>query len=64
MSLETLKCPHCGYLYRIDIERVAEDGKIVAVRRLIGRKYDKNGEELRIDQKCPNCNKEFEWRIE
>ena len=32
MSLETVKCPYCGYVYRIDMEKVVEDGQTVAVR--------------------------------
>ena len=27
MSLETVKCPYCGFVYRIDIERIFKDGQ-------------------------------------
>lgn len=32
MTLELIKCPQCGYQYRTDIEKIVEDGEIVAVR--------------------------------
>ncbi|OPY52824.1 MAG: hypothetical protein A4E49_01777 [Methanosaeta sp. PtaU1.Bin112] len=65
MSLETVKCPYpnCGYIYRIDIERVLEDGHAVAVRGPNGKVNLMPGKEMYIDLKCPNCNKEFEWQV-
>ena len=32
MTLELVKCPHCGYQYRTDMEKIVEDGETVAVR--------------------------------
>jgi hypothetical protein len=29
---ELIKCPHCGYKYRTNVEKIVEDGKTVAVR--------------------------------
>ena len=63
MSLETVKCPYCGYVYRIDIERVVKDGQAVAVRGPNGKVNLKPGKEMYIDLECPNCNKEFEWQV-
>lgn len=63
MSLETVKCPYCGYVYRSDIEKIVKDGHAVAVRKPDGKFNIKPGEEMYIDLKCPNCNKEFEWLV-
>ena len=63
MSLETVICPYCGYVYRIDIERVVEYGQTVAVRGPEGRTNPRPGKEMYIDLKCPNCDKEFEWQV-
>ena len=67
MTLELIKCPQCGYQYRTDIEKIVEDGEIVAVRlgfsdvkKLFSRNTVKS---LFIDLKCPNCEKEFEWEV-
>lgn len=32
MISELIKCPHCGYKYRTDVDKIVEDGKTVAVR--------------------------------
>ncbi len=67
MTLELVKCPHCGYRYRADIEKIVEDGETVAVRfgysdvmKLFRRNTAKS---LFIDFKCPNCKKEFEYEV-
>jgi len=67
MTSELIKCPHCGYKYRADLENIVEDGKTVAVRfgfsdikKVFSRKTPKN---LYIDLTCPNCKKEFEWEV-
>ena len=54
MSLETIKCPHCGYIYLTEIERKVKDGEIVAVRRLKDKINSKPSKEMYIDQKCPS----------
>jgi len=67
MTLELVKCPHCGYQYRTDIKEIIEDGKIVAVplgfsdvQKLFRRKTARS---LFIDLTCPNCTKIFEWEV-
>lgn len=65
MSLKTVKCPYsdCGYVYRIDVEKVAEDGKTAVVRKFgQGGTSMQNPEEY-IDLVCPKCSREFEWQI-
>jgi DNA-directed RNA polymerase subunit RPC12/RpoP len=67
MTNELIKCPHCGYKYRTNIEKIAEDGETVVVRlgfsdvkETFRRKTAKN---LFIDFTCPNCEKEFEYEV-
>jgi phage FluMu protein Com len=68
MTLEHVKCPHCGYVYRTDLEKIKEDGNTFVVRgsglsgvkEIIGRKTAKS---IYLDFKCPNCKKEFEWEV-
>jgi predicted Zn finger-like uncharacterized protein len=63
MSFEILKCPHCGYVYRIDAEKVLEDGQTTVVREIGQRSLFKPRQEEYIDLTCPNCDEEFEWQI-
>lgn len=67
MTSELIKCPHCGYKYHIDVEKIVEDGDTVAVRfgfsdikKTFRRKAPKS---LNIDLACPSCKKEFEWEV-
>ncbi|AKB77853.1 hypothetical protein MSHOH_1370 [Methanosarcina horonobensis HB-1 = JCM 15518] len=67
MTPELVKCPRCGYKYRTDVKKVIEDGETVAVRlgfsdikKLLSRKTTKS---LNLDLICPNCKKEFEWKV-
>jgi DNA-directed RNA polymerase subunit RPC12/RpoP len=67
MTSELIKCPHCGYKYYTDVEKIMEDGTTVAVRfglsdikKVFSRKTPKS---LYIDLTCPNCKKEFKWEV-
>ncbi len=62
MSLKTVKCLSCGYVYRIDLEKVVEDGLAIAVRGTDERR-PKPVSETKIDLTCPNCGKVFEWPV-
>lgn len=31
MTIELIKCPHCGYKYKTDVEKVVKDGETVVV---------------------------------
>ena len=62
MSLKTIKCPHCGYVYKIDLETVVEDGLAVAVRGTDERRHEPVSG-TKIDLTCPNCGKVFVWPI-
>jgi hypothetical protein len=69
MTSELIKCPHFGYKYRTDVEKIVEDGKTVAVR--LGLSDVKNilrwktPRSSYIDLICPNsnCKKAFEWEV-
>ncbi|HII00120.1 TPA: hypothetical protein HA351_00210 [Methanosarcinaceae archaeon] len=67
MTLELIKCPHCGYKYRTDVEKIVEDGETVAVRLGFSdiKKTFKGKSPIKryIDLTCPNCKKEFEWEV-
>lgn len=61
MSLKTIKCPHCGYFYRIDLEAMVERDHTTLVRGT-----NENCIRLKveiIDLTCPNCGKVFEWPV-
>ncbi|AKB43525.1 hypothetical protein [Methanosarcina vacuolata] len=67
MTSEPIKCPHCGYKYRTNVDKIVEDGETVAVRfglsdikKVFSRRTPKS---MFIDLACPNCKKEFEWEV-
>jgi len=62
MALELVKCPHCGCKFRIDVDRVSEDGETIVVRGLLDRWKTKPSSPESIDLKCPNCERWFEWK--
>lgn len=63
MSLETIKCPYCSYVYRTDVKKAFEGGQTTVVRKPGQRSVSKPNPEMSIDLTCPNCGKEFEWQI-
>ena len=67
MTSELVKCHHCGYEYRTNMEKIIEDGETVAVRLGFSDVKEtfrkKTAKSLIIDLKCPNCKKEFEWKV-
>ncbi len=67
MTSEPIKCPHCGYKYHTNVDKIIEDGKTRVVRlgfsdtkKAFSRKAPKTHY---IDLICPNCKKEFEWEV-
>ncbi len=62
MSLKTIKCRHCGYVYRIDLEAMVKDGLAIAVRGT-DESIPMPVAEIKIDLTCPNCGKVFEWPV-
>lgn len=62
MSLKTIKCPHCGYVYRTYLEAVADDGQTTAVRST-DESIPMPVAEIKIDLTCPSCGKVFVWPV-
>jgi hypothetical protein len=69
MTSELIKCPHCGYKYCIEVEKIVEDGKTPVLRvgfsdvkKVFSRRTPKS---MFIDLTCPNsnCKKAFEWEV-
>ena len=68
MTLELVKCPHCGYRYRTNTKEIVDDGDTVVLKRMSFPDFNKivrrnTAKSLFIDLKCPNCEKEFEWEV-
>ena len=64
MALELVKCPHCGYKFRMDLKARVNDGGTIAVRGILNPLKPKPRCPETIDIDCPNCNKTFEQRVE
>ena len=64
MALELVKCPHCGYKFRMDLKARVNDGGGIAVRGILNSLKPKPRRVETIDIDCPNCNKTFEQRVE
>jgi len=64
MVLELVKCPHCGYKFRMDLKARVDDGETTAVRGILNSLKPKPRRPETIDIECPNCTKTFEQRLE
>lgn len=62
MSLETVNCPFCRFVYRTDVKRVVEDGQAPLVRGP-NAKIPKPEKQKLVDLTCPRCGKVFEWPV-
>ncbi len=67
MTSEPIKCPHCGYKYHTNVDKIVEDGKTRVARLgfsdLKNKSLSPACKILFIDLKCPNCKKEFEYEV-
>ena len=63
MVLELVKCPNCGYKFRMDLKARVDDGETTAVRGILNFLKPKPRHVETIDIDCPNCNKTFEQRV-
>ncbi len=63
MTLKLIECIHCGFKFKIDIEKQLEDGETTAARSIFKRKK-KIRQVKTIDIKCTNCQKTFEYPIQ
>jgi hypothetical protein len=60
MSLEIVKCPYCGFVYKTDIQRIIADGHTTVVRALRQESAFIPVNSL-IDLSCPHYGEVFEW---
>lgn len=62
MVLEKISCMHCGFEFKINLEKQLEEGETTVVRSII-----KNKKRIRkvkaIDIICPDCGKTFEYMV-
>ena len=63
MALELVKCPYCGYKFRMDLKARVDDGGGIAVRSILNFLKPKPRRVETIDIDCPNCTKTFEQRV-
>ncbi len=63
MALRKYECPNCHYRFKADVEQMLEDGK-VSVVRLVKSATEPQQNSSTVDLTCPNCDKEFEVKVE
>jgi predicted RNA-binding Zn-ribbon protein involved in translation (DUF1610 family) len=64
MGLDTVKCPHCGYMYQMDLAEYKKERETIISKGFFGRSESKLESSKFVDLKCPKCGKEFEWKVE
>ena len=63
MVLKLIECTHCGFKFKIDIEKQLEAGETTAVRSIF-KNWKKNTRQVKtIDIICTKCNKTFEYMV-
>ena len=63
MALELVECPYCGFTFRIDIDKLIENGETNVVRGFFRFLKQKPRRLNKIDIKCHKCNKTFEHKV-
>ena len=61
MAFKLVKCPHCGFKFKTDIQEWKRDGEISIVR-WFGFSKPKTRQVGTVDLMCPHCMKIFEDR--
>ena len=61
MALERVKCRHCDFKFRIDVEALIDEGETTAVRAQ-ARKPETRTIKT-IDIFCPNCERYFKHMV-
>ena len=64
MGLDTVKCAHCGYMYQMDLVKYKQERETKIAKGLFGNDKTKQESSKYVDLKCPECGKEFEWKVE
>jgi uncharacterized C2H2 Zn-finger protein len=69
MTLELIKCPHCGYKFRTDLEEYTKNGETIVTKGIFSKDEKTSTQNyansFSITLKCPNskCGKVFNWEI-
>lgn len=66
MPMDTVKCPHCGYMYEMDLAEYKSKNETKLAKSHLGKDKTKLESSNYIDLKCPNtpaCGKWFEWEV-
>jgi len=58
MTSELIKCPHCGYKFRMDVKESWNAGKAPMTRGIFDV-FKRKPEKSILDVKCSNCGKTF-----
>ena len=61
MALELVKCRHCGFEFRTDVEALIDEGETTAVRALTGKPETRKLQT--IDLFCPECKRYFKHMV-
>ena len=61
MAFKLVKCPHCGFKFKTDLQEWKRDGEISIVRGP-GFSKPKTRQADTVDLMCPHCMKIFEYR--
>ncbi len=64
MAFKTIECAHCGFKFKIDMEKLLEDGETTAARSVPPFWKPKIKQVKTIDIKCTKCEKIFEYKLE
>ncbi|HEY9205366.1 MAG TPA: hypothetical protein VIO58_05545 [Candidatus Methanoperedens sp.] len=66
MALELVKCPYCGFKFRIDIGKQEKDGETFVYRSFVHSLISQPRRVKTIDIEClnPSCKKTFEHPVE
>jgi len=61
MALKLVKCRHCGFEFRTNVEALIDEGETTAVRALTGKPETRKLQT--IDLFCPECKRYFKHTV-
>ena len=61
--LELVKCPHCGFEFRMDVKKLMDDGETDVVRLIFSSPKRKPMRLATVDIVCRECKKTFEYEV-
>ena len=63
MALELVKCPHCGFEFRMDTKKLMDDGETEVVRGIFSSRKRRHICLATVDIVCSECKKTFEHEV-